>query len=69
MRRVTDYVKDQVSKDLDIPWHQIMPDQVKMWRDRGLKPVKYEEWWKEPTAEETNRLSKMESGCDLRKSF
>ena len=42
-RRVTDYIKDQISKDLDIPWHQKTPDQVKLWRDRGFEPVRYEE--------------------------
>jgi hypothetical protein len=31
LKHVTDDVKGQVSKDLDIPWHQI-------------KPVKFEEW-------------------------
>jgi hypothetical protein len=67
--QVKDYVKDHVSKDLDIPWHQIKPEQVKMWRDKGFQPVEYEEWWHEPTAEERKRNMKIMSGASLRKDL
>jgi hypothetical protein len=30
---VKDYLKDHLSKDLDIPFHQIKTEQVKTWRD------------------------------------
>jgi hypothetical protein len=67
--RVKDFVKDQVSKDLDIPFHQIKPEHVQLWRDKGFQPVKYEEWWKEPTAEENKRFRKMMGGGSLRKDL
>lgn len=41
------YVCDQVNKDLGIPWRQIGPEQVQLWRDRGFEPVSFEKWWKE----------------------
>jgi hypothetical protein len=66
---VKDYVKDQVSKDIDVPWHQIGPKHVKTWRDKGFKPVKFEDWWKKPTAEEGKRMMKMMGGASLRKDL
>jgi hypothetical protein len=61
------YVKDQVSKDIGIPWHQIGPREVNMWREKGFNPVVFEEWWTEPTAEEHKRFMKMMGGASLRK--
>jgi hypothetical protein len=66
-RKMKDYVKDHVSKDLDIPWHQITSEKVKLWRDKGFQPVKYEDWWKVPTVEESKRMLKMMNGASLRK--
>jgi hypothetical protein len=62
-----DYVLDHVSKDLGIPWHHVKSEQVRMWRDAGFQPVKYEDWWKEPTGEDIKRMSKMRMGASLRK--
>jgi hypothetical protein len=42
------HVKDQVSKDLHIPWHQIGPEQIQIWRNRGFEPVDYLEWGRIP---------------------
>jgi hypothetical protein len=67
LHKVKDYVKDHVSKDLGIPWHQITSETVKMWRNQGFRPVKFEQWWKEPTTEENKRFRKMLSGGSLRK--
>jgi hypothetical protein len=67
LSKVKEYVKDHVSRDLGIPWHQITSDTVKMWRAKGFQPVKFEHWWKEPTAEENKRFLKMLSGASLRK--
>lgn len=66
---VKDYVIDHVSKDINTPWHQIKPEQVKLWRANGFQPVKFEEWWKEPTAEENKRMRKMMGGASLRKDL
>jgi hypothetical protein len=65
--RAEGVMKDQVSKDIGVPWHQIGPGQVKVWRDKGFKPVKYEEWWTEPTEEDEKREGKMLRGASLRK--
>jgi hypothetical protein len=62
-----DAMKDHVSKDIDVPWHQIGPQQLKIWRERGFKPVKYEEWWTEPSDEDRKRGMKMMSGASMRK--
>jgi hypothetical protein len=64
-----DYVKDQVSKDIGVPKHQISVDQVKMWKDKGFKPVKYKDWWREPNEEEKLRMNKMTSGSGMRKEL
>ncbi|KAF3002422.1 hypothetical protein E8E13_003668 [Curvularia kusanoi] len=64
-----EYIRDHVSKDLGIPWHQIGPEQVQPWRDRGFAPVKYEQWWKQPTEVERKRMSKMSTGQYLRKDI
>ncbi|OAL03090.1 hypothetical protein IQ06DRAFT_375735 [Phaeosphaeriaceae sp. SRC1lsM3a] len=64
-----DYLKDHVSKDLSLPFHQIKSEQVKSWRDKGFQPVRYEEWWKEPNAEEKKRMMKMYGGASMRKDL
>ncbi|KAH7071913.1 hypothetical protein BKA63DRAFT_567841 [Paraphoma chrysanthemicola] len=64
---VKDCLMDQVSKDMGIPWHQIKPEHVQAWRDKGFQPVKYEEWWKTPTYVEKKRMLKMMSSAPLRK--
>jgi hypothetical protein len=66
---VKDYVKDHVSKDLNIPWHQIRPEHVKSWKEKGSQPVKFADWWKEPTEVEKKRMLKMLSGASLRKDL
>jgi hypothetical protein len=64
---VEEVVKDQVSKDIGVPLHQIGPEQVKIWREKGFKPVKFEEWWTEPSAEDSKRTRKMMGGVSMRK--
>ena len=66
---VKDYVKDQISKDPGIPWHQIGPKEVQLWRDKGFQPVALEEWWREPNDEEKKRRMKMMGGASLRKDM
>ncbi|KAI4698997.1 hypothetical protein J4E81_004887 [Alternaria sp. BMP 2799] len=66
---VENYVKDQVSKDIGVPWHQVGPEQVQQWRDRGFEPVNFYDWWKEPTEEEEKRMMNMMSGASLRKDL
>ncbi|KAH7084201.1 hypothetical protein FB567DRAFT_593676 [Paraphoma chrysanthemicola] len=58
---------DQVSKEMGIPWHQIKPEHVQAWRDKGFQFVKHEEWWQTPTEVEKKRMLKMMSGASLRK--
>jgi hypothetical protein len=38
-----DFVKDQVSKELGVPFHQIGVEQVRGWCEKGFEPVKFEE--------------------------
>ncbi|KAI5235972.1 hypothetical protein E4T42_09578 [Aureobasidium subglaciale] len=64
---VVDYLKDKVSKDLDIPWYQIGPKQLEQWEEKGFRKVVYKDWWKGPTAEQQRRIMKMPGGADLRK--
>lgn len=66
---VMGYVKDRISKDLGIPWHQIGPDQARAWRGRGFKPVEFEKWWKEPNEVEHARQLNMLMGASLRKNL
>ncbi|KAF2262275.1 hypothetical protein CC78DRAFT_606338 [Lojkania enalia] len=63
------YPKDQVSKDLGVPWCQIGPQHVNVWRERGFQLVDFRQWWKEPTEEEKKRSMKMLSGASLRKDL
>jgi hypothetical protein len=67
--QINDYVKDHVSKDLNIPWHQIDSEKVRLWREKGFQPLDYTQWWKEPTAEEKKRFLKMLGGASLRKDL
>lgn len=67
--RSEDYLKDHVSKDLGIAWHQVGPREEKTWRERGSEPVTFSAWWKEPTQTEKERMLKMHGGCDLRKDL
>jgi hypothetical protein len=64
-----DLVKDHMSKDLGFAWHQIKPKHVKTWKEKGFQPVKFEDWWKKPTAEEQKRFRKMSAGALLRKDL
>ncbi|THZ32479.1 hypothetical protein D6C89_00268 [Aureobasidium pullulans] len=64
-----DYVKDQISKDLNVPWHQIKPEHAKQWEEQGFKRVVFKDWWKEPTQEERRRFSNMLKGAALRKDL
>jgi hypothetical protein len=64
---ILQFVKDHVSKDLDIPWHQIGPEQVQIWKDKGFELVDFDNWWKEPNKEEKKRMSKMSMGSRVRK--
>ncbi|KAI1468302.1 uncharacterized protein F4812DRAFT_458735 [Daldinia caldariorum] len=66
---VTEYLKDHVSKDLGVPWHQIGPKYVAEWAEKGFPKQKAEEWWREPNETERRRMSKMASGCVLRKDL
>ena len=65
--RVEGAMKDQVSKDIGVPWHQIGPEQVRIWREKGFQPVNYDEWKNEPSEEDNKRASKMSMGCSMRK--
>ncbi|KAI6082176.1 hypothetical protein F4821DRAFT_219040 [Hypoxylon rubiginosum] len=66
---VLDYVKDHVSKDLGVPWHQIGPKQLVEWEKRGFPKQKAEEWWRMPNEEEQKRMLKMLGGASLRKDL
>ncbi|KAI1385395.1 uncharacterized protein F4822DRAFT_432246 [Hypoxylon trugodes] len=66
---VLDYVKDHVSKDLGIPWHQIVLKHFVEWEEKGFPKQKADEWWKPPNKEEKRRMSKMQSGSTLRKDL
>ncbi|KAI0448405.1 hypothetical protein F5B21DRAFT_497612 [Xylaria acuta] len=61
-----DYVKDHISKDLGVPWHQIGPKQACEWQEKGFEKKKFSEWWREPNAEERRRMLKMLAGGSLR---
>ncbi|KAI8635243.1 hypothetical protein F5Y19DRAFT_407109 [Xylariaceae sp. FL1651] len=41
---VEDYIKDRISKDLGIPWHQIGPQQAYEWEQKGFQKQKFSEW-------------------------
>ncbi|KAI3326023.1 hypothetical protein HD806DRAFT_488930 [Xylariaceae sp. AK1471] len=66
---VNNYVKDHISKDLGIPWHQISPKHAREWEQKGFQKKKFSEWWQEPNEEERKRMMKMMGGASLRKDL
>ncbi|KAI5248604.1 hypothetical protein E4T43_01249 [Aureobasidium subglaciale] len=68
-RWVKDYIKDQVSKDLDVPWHQVQPEHLKQWREKGFERVAFKDWWKDPTEIEQKRMENMTMGSVFRKDL
>lgn len=66
---VENYIKDHVSKDLGIPWHQIDSQRTKDWRRKGFERVKFDTWWKTPAEEDDKRMLKMMSGSEFRKDL
>lgn len=62
------YIKDHISKDLNIPWHQIGPAEAKKWGAKFEKKD-YGTWWHEPNMEEKRRMLKMMGGASLRKNI
>lgn len=62
------YMKDQVSKDLYVPFHQITPEHFKEWAQKGFPKVKADSWWHEPSQEERRRMLNMAGGM-LRKDL
>ncbi|OTA98280.1 hypothetical protein M426DRAFT_259315 [Hypoxylon sp. CI-4A] len=66
---IMDYLKDHVSKDLGVPWHQIGVDQLVEWEKKGFPKQRAVGWWREPNKEERRRFMKMLSGGSLRKDL
>ncbi|KAK5625428.1 hypothetical protein RRF57_001144 [Xylaria bambusicola] len=66
---VMDYVKDHISKDLNVPWHQIDAGRAHEWQQKGFEKKKFSEWWREPNEEERKRMSRMMEGASLRKDL
>ena len=66
---VENYIKDHVSKDLGVPWHQINLQRIKDWRRKGFERVKFDTWWKTPAEEEDKRMLKMMDGSKYRKDM
>ncbi|KAI1747769.1 hypothetical protein F4782DRAFT_397866 [Xylaria castorea] len=66
---VLHYVKDHISKDLGVPWHQIRPEQAREWQEKGFEKKTFSEWWRAPTEEERRRFGKMLGGGSLRKDL
>ncbi|OBS24532.1 hypothetical protein FPOA_05073 [Fusarium poae] len=64
---VMDLIKDQMSKDMNVPFHQIDVKQMKKWGEKGFKKVKVDEWWSELNQVERDRFMKMHGGSALRK--
>ncbi|KAF5588845.1 adenine nucleotide alpha hydrolases [Fusarium pseudocircinatum] len=67
--QVMDQIKDQVFKDLGVPWHQIDPKQLKKWKDQGFAKVDAAKWWHRPNQVERDRFMKMLEGASLRKDL
>jgi len=63
------FLKDHVSKDLGVPWHQIDSKRVKEWEEKGFEKINADEWWHEPNEEERKRYMKMMGGASLRKDL
>ena len=68
-KEAENYMKDQVSKDLGIPWHQIGVPELRLWEEKGFQKQNAEEWWHTPTEEELKRMLGMLSGASLRKDL
>ncbi|KAM0190288.1 hypothetical protein ACHAPA_010760 [Fusarium lateritium] len=66
---IMDQLKDQVSKDLGVPWHQIDSKQMKKWEEKGFEKVNADEWWSRPNEVERSRFMKMLGGGSLRKDL
>ncbi|KAI8651674.1 hypothetical protein NCS55_01413300 [Fusarium keratoplasticum] len=64
-----DFLKDHVSKDLGVPWHQIDSKCVKEWEEKGFEKINADEWWHEPNEVERKRFMKMLEGASLRKDL
>ncbi|TVY68173.1 hypothetical protein Focb16_v002337 [Fusarium oxysporum f. sp. cubense] len=67
--QVMHQIKDQVSKDLGVPWHQIDPKQLKKLGDQGFAKVDADKWWHRPNQVERDRFMKMLGGASPRKDF
>jgi len=68
--QVMHQIKDQVSKDLGVPWHQIDPKQLKKWEDQGFAEVDADKWWHRLNQVERDRFMKMLlGGASLRKDL
>ncbi|KAI0160395.1 hypothetical protein GGR57DRAFT_499804 [Xylariaceae sp. FL1272] len=63
------HVKDRISKDLGIPFHQIGPQHAREWQQKGFEKHVFSEWWKPHTKEEWKREMKMHTGSRLRKDL
>jgi hypothetical protein len=66
---IVDIMKDQVSKDLGVLHHQVGPEHLKQWRERGFQPVQFAEWWKEPNEEERRMMRRLSGSNAIRKDF
>ena len=66
---IKDYVKDHISKDLDVPWHQIDAKRAREWQQKGFEKRKFSEWWRDPNEEERKRMFNMKLGASLRKDL
>jgi len=62
----TDYWKDRVSKDLNVPWHRIEVEHFEEWQKKGFKKARKGEYETFSEAEE-NRMMRLMSGASLRK--
>ncbi|TIA15000.1 hypothetical protein D6C80_05438 [Aureobasidium pullulans] len=66
---IENFVKDQVSKDIGVPWHQIGPKHVEQWLQTGHEKVAFKSWWKDPNEEEMKRMDNMTRGCVFRRDL
>lgn len=62
---ILDLVKDTISKDLGVPWHQIGMAEVDCWQERGFEKHKLEDWLNY-SDEDKKRNMKMLTGASLR---
>ncbi|KAI2616806.1 hypothetical protein GGR54DRAFT_608942 [Hypoxylon sp. NC1633] len=66
---VVNYIRDHVSKDLGVPWHQIDSEKLVGWETQGFPKQKAEDWWREPNEVEKARILKMMGGGSQRKDL